>query len=116
MKYSIDKLNCAQDLDAGHILCQREGRPHTRHPRCELISEDTSLGRDSLFQQVRVQGRANKTMLSSVTHVASGLMGCASAALGYWVGGKREIQTCKNFFAPLLYKYTYLTYPLLVTE
>ena len=29
-----------------------------------------------------VQGRAKKTLLSSVTHVPSGLMGCAAAALG----------------------------------
>ena len=27
-------------------------------------------------------------------------MGCALAALGYWVGGRREIQTCTNFFTP----------------
>ena len=27
-----------------------------------------------------------KTLLSSVTHVPSGLMGCALAALGLWVG------------------------------
>ena len=45
-------------------------------------------------------GSSKKTLLSSVTHVSSGLMGCASAALGRWVGGRREIQTCKKFFAP----------------
>ena len=27
-------------------------------------------------------------------------MGCASAALGSWGGGRLDIQTCKNFFAP----------------
>ena len=35
-----------------------------------------------------------------MTHVPSGLMGCASAALGWWVGGRRQNQTCLNFFAP----------------
>ena len=34
-----------------------------------------------------------KTMLSSVTHVPSGLIGCASAALGWWVGRRRKVQT-----------------------
>ena len=29
-----------------------------------------------------LQGRASKTLLSSLTHVPSRLMGCASAALG----------------------------------
>ena len=29
-----------------------------------------------------IQGQAKKTLLSSVTHVTSGLMGCVSAALG----------------------------------
>ena len=47
-----------------------------------------------------VQGRAQKTLLSSVAHVPSGLIGCASATLGWWEGGRREIQTCKYFFAP----------------
>ena len=32
-----------------------------------------------------VQGRAKKFLLSSVTHVPSGLMGCALAALSSWV-------------------------------
>ena len=46
-----------------------------------------------------VQGRAKKFLLSSVTHVPSGLMGCALAAL---VSGQKEgekIQTCRNLFA-----------------
>ena len=47
----------------------------------------------------KVQGRAKKFLLSSVTHVPSGLMGCASAALSWWVAGRREIQTCRIFFA-----------------
>ena len=47
-----------------------------------------------------VQGRAKKILLSSVTHVLSGLLGCALAALNWWVVGRREIQTCRNFFAP----------------
>ena len=47
-----------------------------------------------------IQRRAKKITLSSVTHVPLGLMGCALAALGWWVGGKREIQPCWNFFAP----------------
>ena len=42
-------------------------------------------------------------LLSSVTHVPSGLMGCASAALGWWVGARGEIQTCLNFFFTTLY-------------
>ena len=42
-------------------------------------------------------GSSKKTLLSSVTHVPSGLMCCALAALGYWVGGRREIQTYRNF-------------------
>ena len=46
-----------------------------------------------------VQGQAKKTLLSSVTRVPSGLMGCALAAevSGQKEGGK--IQTCMNFFA-----------------
>ena len=32
-------------------------------------------------------------------HVPSGPIGCASAALGLWVGGRGENQTGKNFFA-----------------
>ena len=47
-----------------------------------------------------VERRAKKIKLSSVTHVPSGLMGCASVALGWWVGGRRDIQTWLNFFAP----------------
>ena len=39
-------------------------------------------------------------MLSSVTNVPSGLMGCASATLRWWVAGRQEIQTCRNSFAP----------------
>ena len=35
---------------------------------------------DGLNTEVRVQGRAKKTLLSSVTHVLPGLMGCALAA------------------------------------
>ena len=47
-----------------------------------------------------VQGWAKKFLLSSVTHVLSGLMGCALAALSWWVAWRREIQTCRNYFAP----------------
>ena len=47
-----------------------------------------------------VQGWAKKFLLSSVTHVLSGLAGCASAALSRWVAWMREIQTCGNYFAP----------------
>ena len=50
-----------------------------------------------------IQGRAKKFLLSSVTHVPSGLMGCASAALSWWVAGRREIQTWRNFFCSSLY-------------
>ena len=35
-----------------------------------------------------------------MTHVPSELMGCALAALRWWVAGMREIQTCRNYFAP----------------
>ena len=35
-----------------------------------------------------------------MTHVPSGLMDCALAALGWWVGGRRQFQICLNFFAP----------------
>ena len=48
----------------------------------------------------QIQRGAKKIKLSLVTHVPSGLMGCASAALGWWVGGRRQILTCLNFFAP----------------
>ena len=48
---------------------------------------------------IYVQDRAKQILLSSVTHVPSGLMGCALAA---YVSGQKEggtIQTCRNFLA-----------------
>ena len=37
---------------------------------------------DNEFKNYYIQGRAQKTLLSSLARVRSGLMGCASAALG----------------------------------
>ena len=44
-----------------------------------------------------------KIKLSSVTHVPSGLMGCATAALGWWVGGRRGNPNMLEFFCTMLY-------------
>ena len=55
---------------------------------------------DMKIGKLDIQRRAKKIKLSSVTHVPSGLMGCALAALGWWVGGWQEIKTCRNPFAP----------------
>ena len=57
-----------------------------------------------------IQRSAKIIKLSSVTHVPSGLMGCASAALRWWVGGRRQIQTCLNFFAPRCTLYFLVTF------
>ena len=62
-----------------------------------IINENWKIPFTAL--QIFVQRGAKKIKLSSVTHVPSGLMGCASAALRWWVGGRRQIQTCLNFFA-----------------
>ena len=51
------------------------------------------------IRQVPSTGLSKKILLSSVTHVPSGLIGCALAAC---VSGQKEggnIQTCRNFFA-----------------
>ena len=53
-------------------------------------------GREGSSTLYRVE---QKTLQTSVTHVLSGLMGCALAA---WVSGQEyggKIQTCNNFFA-----------------
>ena len=52
-----------------------------------------------LTSAVYLQRRAKKIKLSSVTLVPSGLIGCASAALCWWVVGCQEINTCWNAFA-----------------
>ena len=60
-----------------------------------------TVGSDSLCRPVDiVMGRAKKTLPSSVTHVASGLMGRVLAASSWWLGGRLVIQTCKIYFAP----------------
>ena len=40
-----------------------------------------------------VQGRAKERELSFMRQVPSGLIGCPSAGLSYWVAEEREIQT-----------------------
>ena len=44
-----------------------------------------------------------KSMPSVVKHVPSGLMGCASAALGQWVGGRRGNSNKQEFLGTALY-------------
>ena len=48
-------------------------------------------------------GRSIKFLLSSATHFPSGQMSCAFSALIWWVAGKWEIQTCRNYSAPPCY-------------
>ena len=66
---------------------------HCLSPVC-LASLRVSTGWLKKIQKYMVE---QKTLLNSVTRFPSGLMGCASAALDSWAGGRREIQTCKNF-------------------
>ena len=56
-------------------------------------------GREGSSTLYRVE---QKTLQTSVTHVLSGLMGCALAA---WVSGQKyggKIQTCNDFFRKTL--------------
>ena len=47
-----------------------------------------------------LQPGAKKILLSTVKHVPSWQLGCPLAVLDKWVGGRREIQTRRNFFSP----------------
>ena len=46
-------------------------------------------GRGGFGPKADIQRGAKKIKLSSLIHVPSGLMGCASAALGWWEVGRR---------------------------
>ena len=50
-----------------------------------------------------VKCRAKKFKLSSVTHVLSGLMGCASAVLSWWAKRGRENSNMQEIFYTMLY-------------
>ena len=62
---------------------------------CEFLSEFELY---ALLQNYST-GSSKKRELSLVGEVPSGLFGYASAALSYWVGGRREIQTVDFSFA-----------------
>ena len=66
----------------------------------ERVSVDTISFRSCYKLILDLHGWAKKFQLNSVTHGPSELMGCALAALRWWVAGRREIQTCRNYFAP----------------
>ena len=93
-KYKSEGAEGAWTLDEELRLAQYEDK-----------SGRVERGREGDLCRVRpssptLQRGAKKILLSSVTHVPSWQLGCPLAALGKWVGGRREIQTCRNFSAP----------------
>ena len=72
-RYGINESFTLQEF---HILSPRD------HPQMTVVD----------FLTPFLQRGEKKIKLSSVTHVPSGLMGCALAALGWWVGGRRKFK------------------------
>ena len=85
-------LTSQPPTDVLSCLCKKENSIKGRRVGSKI---GPSLPRHRMY---RVEQK--KIQLSSVTHVPPGQMGFASAALSWWVAARREIQTCRNFFAP----------------
>ena len=68
-------------LHLSHLLLSARP-PTSKKAICNVTPNFISHVAAMLRRPGFLQGRAKKALLSSVTHVPSGLMGCASAALG----------------------------------